>query len=328
MPDLVEQMERAVSLYLCGRAEEAAEIAQPLLRRARGTPHAARFCRYMSEFLLASGDYDRSREVAREAGGLARAIRHPGEILASTLMILACDFYQGHLRQVHRQLEELLQLATDQPMPVVFMGQVTLLLGDFDRTVSLLEQARGVVDEVSEPDAHPAMDLFRSNMLIQTGKAHLLAGRTAEAISLLERAMDLQVDTPVPGALARAMFGYAIVKSGGEEEGLGLLQDAVDTARKIAHDVHGQTLAHLGLARKHLGDLILARELLRNAVGLLTHPLERQESYCGLGDIAASFDLRSEAELAYRRATQPTIDSYFGRNAVGALRDLVGLRPL
>jgi tetratricopeptide (TPR) repeat protein len=328
MPDLEAEMERAVSLYIRGRAEEAIEIARPLLRRARGTPHAARFYRYMSEFLLASGDYDRSRETARESGSLARAIRHPGEILASTLMIMACDFYQGLLRQVHRQLEELLHLATDQPMPVVFMGQVTLLLGDFDRTVSLLEQARGVVDAVSEPDAHPAMDLFRSNMLIQTGKAHLLAGRPTEAISLFERAMGLQVDTPVPGTLAQAMLGYAVVIDGGADEGLDLLQDAVGTAQEIAHDVHGHTLIHLGLAHKHLGDLTQARELLRNAVGLLTHPLERQEGYCSLGDIAASFDLRSEAEQAYRRGTQPTIDSYFGRKAVGALHGLVGLQPL
>ena len=328
MADLVEQMERAVSLYICGRAEEAAEIAQPLLRRARGTPHAARFYRYMSEFMLASGDYQRSREAAQEAGGLARASRHPGEILAATLMILACDFYEGHLRQVHRQLEELMHLATDQPRPVVFMGQVTLLLGDFDRTVSLLEQARGFLDEVSEPDAHPAMDLFRSNMLIQTGKAHLLAGRIEEAVPRLERAMSLDLHTPVPGTLAQALLGCAVVQDGGEDEGLGLLQEAVSNARKIAHDVHGHTLALLGLARKHLGDFILAREMLRNAVGLLTHALESQESYCGLGDIATSLDLRSEAEQAYRRATLPTIDSHFGRKAVGALRDLVGLRPL
>lgn len=327
MPDLVEEMERAVSLYICGRAEEAAEIAGPLLRRARGTPHAARFYRYMSEFLLASGDYDRSRETAREAGGLARAIRHPGEILASTLMILACDFYAGQLRQVLRQLEELL-LAADQLMPVVFMGQVTLLLGDFDRTVSLLEQARSVADEASEPYAHPATDLFRSNMLIHTGKAHLLAGRPAEAAALLQRAIGLEVHTPVPGVLARALLGYAEVVSGREPEGLRLLQEAVGAARKIGNDVHGHTLAILGLARKHQGDLILARETLRNAVGLLTHPLERQEAYCGLGDIAAGFDLRSEAEQAYRRATRPSIDSYFGRKAVAALRDLVGLRSL
>jgi tetratricopeptide (TPR) repeat protein len=243
-------------------------------------------------------------------------------------MILACDFYEGHLRQVHRQLEELLHLASDQPMPIVFLGQVTLLLGDFDRTVSLLEQARGFVDEVSEPDAHPAMDLFRSNMLIQTGKAHLLAGRVREAVALLERAVGLRVNTPVPGTLAQALLGCAVVYSGSEDEGLELLQEAAGDARKIASDVHGQTLALLGLARKHLGDFILAREMLRNAAGLLTHQLERQESYCALGDIAASFDLCSEAEQAYRRATQPTIDSFFGRKAVGALRDLVGLRPL
>jgi hypothetical protein len=92
--------------------------------------------------------------------------------------------------------------------------------------------------------------------------------------------------------------------------------------------VHGHTLALMGLARKHTGDLILAREMLRNAVGLLTHPLERQEGYCGLGAIAAGFDLCSEAEQAYRRATRPTIDSYFGRKAVAALRNLVGLRSL
>lgn len=328
MADLVEEMERAVSLYICGRAEEAAEIAQPLLRRARGTPHAARFYRYMSEFLLASGDYPSSREAAREAGGLARAIRHPGEILASTLMILACDFYEGHLQQVYRQLDELLRLASDQPMPIVFMGQVTLLLGDFDRTVTLLEQARGFVDEVSEPDAHPAMDLFRSNMLIHTGKAHMLAGRVHEAVPLLERAMGLHLHTPVPGTMAQALLGCALVYQGLEDEGLGLLQEAAANARKIGNDLHGHSLALLGLARKHLGDFILAREMLRNAVGLLTHPLERQESYCALGDIAASIDLFSQAEQSYRRATRPTIDSHFGRKAVSALRGLVGLRPV
>jgi hypothetical protein len=63
-------------------------------------------------------------------------------------------------------------------------------------------------------------------------------------------------------------------------------------------------------------------------VGLLTHPLDRQESYCALGDIAASIDLCSQAEQSYRRATQPTIDSYFGRKAVSALRELIGLKPL
>ena len=65
MTRVIEELEQALTLHLRGRSEEAVEIGRRLLNRAKGTPHAARVFRYMSEFLLAIGNYPDASELAR-----------------------------------------------------------------------------------------------------------------------------------------------------------------------------------------------------------------------------------------------------------------------
>jgi tetratricopeptide (TPR) repeat protein len=325
MPDLLDEMQQAVSLYIRGRPEEAVEIGRRLLTRARGTPHAATLYRTMSEFLHAIGNYSDARELAREAGSLARAMRHPEEILASSLAILTCDLYEGDVTAVFKETSELQQLAPDQPMTRLLMAQVMLTVGDLSEALELLQDTYTLLDERAA-EGHPELDLLRANLLTTEGKAHLLASDPAEAAAVLERSIAMEVPTLVPGTLARAMLGQALVQLGEEERGLELVEQATGLARKISRDVHGHTLTLAGLARLQLGDVGIANEQIRAAVALLTHPLERQESFFLLGEIALLLDEDGDAVQAFRRATEPTIDSLFGRKALRELRKLVGLR--
>ena len=87
-------------------------------------------------------------------------------------------------------------------------------------------------------------------------------------------------------------------------------------------------LALSGQAFLHLNELSLATEQLRFAIGLLVHPLEKQEHFYTLGLIARSAEQDTQAEQAFRQAAYPSTETHFGRLAVQALHDLVGLRPL
>ncbi len=328
MTDLIEQLERAVDRYLQGRPEEAVDLAQALLGRSRGTPHAAAVHRHQAEFLLAIGHYDTARQMAQEAGNLARATRHPAEILAATLIMLECDLYEGNISSVHQQLVELLQLAPRQPMPLAFSAQLMLLVGDFERAISQAEAARSCLDEGPEPGGHPMIELDRARLLLLEGRAALGQDAPAEAIGRLERVTRADLISQVPGTQARAVLGLALAYTGEQERGRELVSQAVAMARKISADLHGTCLLVAGQLHAVLGELGLATEQLRVAAGLLVHPLERQEVHHRLGQIALSVGQRDDAEQAFRRATEPTTETHYGRLSVQALHRLVGLKAL
>lgn len=328
MADLIEQLERAVDRYLRGRPEEAVDLAQALLARSRGTPHAAAVHRHQAEFLLAIGHYETARQMAQEAGNLARATRHPVEILAATLIMLACDLYEGHISSVHQQLVELLQLAPRQPLPLAFSARLLLLVGDFERAISQAEAARTCLDEAPEPAGHPMIELDRANLLLLEARAELARDAPGEAIGRLERVARTDLVSQVPGTQARAGLGLALAQTGAQERGRELVTQAVAMARKISTDLHGTCLLAAGQLHTVLGELGLATEQLRVAAGLLVHPLERQEVHHRLGQIALAAGQRADAEQAFRRATEPTTETHFGRLSVQALHRLVGLRSL
>jgi len=323
MGKMIEELEQAVSLHLRGRSEEAVEIGRKLLTRARGTPHAARVFRNMSEFLMAIGNYPDARELAREARSQAQATRHPGEILGSALALLTCDLYQGEVGTVYRVLEELRGQAEDNPRLRAFTAWVMLIIGELDPAVENLEETRTLL-----PGGTPEDDLLLAQLLCLEGKAHLLAERPGEALVVLERVLEMELATLVPQCQARALQGLASARLGHAEEGIERVDQAALLARKISRDVHGQALALSGLVRFDLGELGTATEQLRAAVALMTHALERQEGFYALGQIAELSGQDGEAIQAYRRATEPTSETHFGRLAVRRLKNLVGFRVI
>lgn len=319
MTDILEEMQHAIALHLRGRSDDALQIGSQLLPQARGTKHGAMVYRRIAEFLHAVGNYDRARQMTEEAGSLARASRNPSEILAAALVNLACDMYQGKIAAAHKRLDELINLAGNHPMPKIYMAQLMLLVGNFDDAIEELEKTRALLKPRN-------MEIQLAYVLLAIGKAHYLAKELDDAKAILERVIELEVPTLVPGTLAQALLGLILSQTGEEQDGCELVDRAIDLGRKISNDIHGHALALGGLTRWQLGDLEIAAEQLRSAAGLLTHSLERQETYYSLGRIAEDLGNLQDAEEALKRAIKPTIDSHFGRRSVKALRDLVGLR--
>ncbi len=319
MSDLLDDMEQALSLHFGGRSDEALAMGERLLPRARGTQQAPRAYRHVAEFLHALGRYAPARQMAEEAAAQARANRNPAEIMASSLVSMACDLYQGQVASVHKNLEETMQLAPSHPMPMVFMAQLMLLVGNFDQAIGQVERARGLLPP-SDAELHLAW------LLLSAGKAHLLSGNLTEARAILERAVDLDLSTLVPGTLAQALLGLTLVSAGEQKQGQNLCELAADQGRKISPNIFGHTQALSGLAWWHLGQTDAATEALRASCGLLTHAIERQESHHALGCLTRESGQQQEAEAAFRRATEPTVDTHFGRLAVKALHQLSGLR--
>lgn len=326
--DLIDQLERAVELHLRGRPEEAIDIGQTLLGRSRGTPHAAAVHRHQADFLLAAGHYESARQMATEAGSLARASRHPGEIVAATLAVLACDAALGHVAAVHQQVVDLLELAPLQPLPVAFLARLMLLVGQFEQAIEQSERARSLLDTSQTPAGHPMLELTRAELFLIEARAALLAGQSDEALARCERVMAQDLPSQVPGTQALAFSGLALARKDRAAEARQRIAQAVASGRKISQDLHGQCLAVAGLTHLDLAEPELATEQLRVACALMRHPLDRQEVHFALGRIARELEQRSEAEGAFRRATEPTTETHFGRLAVQALHELIGLRAI
>ncbi len=328
MQDLITSLERAISLHLQGRSAEAIELGQRMLGRSRGTPHAAAVHRHQAEFMLATGAIDDARRMAQEAGTLARASRHPDEILAASLVVLDCDLHAGAVAAVHQQLSELCALASGRPEPVGAMARLMLRVGELDGAVETAERARSLLDESDTGRQRPLLELERAELLLVEGRARLLAGSPDRALVRFERVLAEELISPLPPTRARALTGAALVGCGREAEGRELCSRAVAMGRKRSADLHGHCLLAAATAHRRLGEPGLAREQLRAASALLAHPLDRQEVFYRLGDIARASGQPGEAEQSLRRATDPTTETLFGRRAVRVLHRLVGLRTI
>ena len=328
MSDWLADLDRALSLHAQGRSAEAVAIGQSLLNRSRGTPHAARVHRHISEFLHACGDYREARDMARESSVLARATRHAGEILAASLMELTCDLFEGQVAVVHQQLGDLIELAPGQPTPLAFMATLALTVGNFDQVFEHCDLAQSLVDQYDDPDDHPELDLFRANLLTLRAKALLLDDKPGEAAAVLEPIFDLVRDQPLPLALASGLKGLAWTRSRKGDAGMKLAEQAVKTGREIGNDLHGHCLSLSGACQIELEDEQQATEQLQAACALLVHALDRQEPQLMLGRIYKKAGRKTDAVEAFRQATQPSIDTFFGRQAVQSLHDLEGLRSL
>ncbi|HSA22471.1 MAG TPA: hypothetical protein P5076_13555, partial [Myxococcota bacterium] len=311
-----------------GRPDQALAAAEKLLGRARGTPHAAAIYRHTAEFLHAQGQYTAARELAQEAGALARATRHPDEILAATLVVLQADLYEGHVAGTHRQLGDLLELAPDQPLPLLAMGRLLLLVGEAEAAVAQLEHARALLDEFGPQGTNPALDLHRAQALLAEARASLLAGHDEEAVVRAERAAALALPTRVPAALGRALAGLALAHGGQAEAGRRAMAEGQALGQAVGGATQGHCLALSGALELALGQAPVGAEHLRASLELVPHPLERQEACYHLGRLAVAQGDRPAAESWLRRAAEPTVETHFGRLAVRGLRGLLGLRSV
>lgn len=328
MDDLVTELERAVALQAEGRVEQALRLLEGLMARARSSAHAAPAFRHTAECLQALGQYAAARELAQEAGALARASRHPGEILAASLLLLEADLYEGQVAAVHRQLGDLLELAPEQAECVLLMGRLLAQVGDFEQAAEQFERGLDLLKAIAPPGADPGVDARRARTLLHAARTELARGAPRAAAARAESALLLGGSSPVIQALGRAELGLALARDGQPEPGQASLEAGLVLSHPVGGWLHGQVLALAGALARERARLDQAEESLRASLEFTPHALERQEACCLLGELSLARGERMEAQAWYRQATQPSVETHFGRQAVRRLHALLGLRPL
>jgi len=237
--------ERAVAL--------AAELGDPVLE---GT---APF--YLGRVHHALGDYARAislleRSVAlleRPGAGQGKISYGLPSILAR--MILTWSLAErGAFGEAVACGEEALRLAAaadhaeSQLCALAGLGAALSRQGDVDRAIPTLERAVALGDAIQVPLLFPFFAMF-------LGSAYGLAGRPAEAITLLERAWARTVAMPFKSiqALLAAHLAEEHLRNGRVDDALTLATQAVELARQR------QERGHEAWALRALGEVALAQ---------------------------------------------------------------------
>ena len=231
-------------------------------------------------------------------------------------------FWQRHgdIREGNRWLERSLAAAEGQQVPYQVRAKalwgaswLAYYQGDYSRTGSLsaqylaLARARG--------DA-----LSMRNALTGLGMAALAEGRHAEAVRLLQEA--LEVCLPLGNIWHRATsylnLGNATMLAGDLDRAMALFEEALTLYRERGDEVF------IARATQHLGFVALLREQHAHAARLYAHSLQAFAELTERPGIADGL----EAAAALCAATGKTRQAGRFVGAAAALRERIGVEPL
>jgi eukaryotic-like serine/threonine-protein kinase len=232
-------------------------------------------------------------------------ISDPGEARGNT--ITAREVLD---RGAHRIRSELGAQPEVQAQLMRVMGVVYRNLGLYDAALPLLEQAVAIWDQAEDPHATE-----RLRALNALGTMYRVQGRTAEAESVLRRAVELgQSTSDEVGSLefanaARSLAGVHLVLGRYAEAEPYLREALAIQERLLGGDHHevGTTLSNLSAMHLRQRQLEEAEPYLRRALRITEGIYGRMHPYVAeelnnLGALYALLGRRSEAEAAYRDA--------------------------
>ena len=217
---------------------------------------------YLGYAYWAQGDYRRAidcfgQTVASVDG--ARCYERFGQVILPAVQSRAwfawCHAEMGTFTEGSALGEEGLRIAeaVDHPSSLMVaawgIGLLALRQGDLRKVLPRLERAMGVCQDADLP-------FFFPQMAVALGAAHILAGRVADAVSLLTQAMEQATATARVDlqALCSLSLGEAQMLSGRLEEAHALAE------RALAHACEHQERGHQAYALRLLGDIAAQRE--------------------------------------------------------------------
>jgi tetratricopeptide (TPR) repeat protein len=233
LPPLAPDASRQVVQRVLGRRPLAPALEQQLLAKAEGNP-----------FFL-----EELAHTVREQEGGSVALAVPNTMLASCYAELGMFAEGSALGEEGLRIAE----AVDHPGSLMYacygIGVLALCQGDLPRALPWLERAVGLCHEAD-------LSLFFPSRAAHLGAAYTLAGRLADALSLLTQAMEqaTATETVSSHSLCRLHLGEAQLLAGRLEEAHAL------TERVLAHARERQERGYQAYALRLLGDIAVRRE--------------------------------------------------------------------
>ena len=212
---------------------------------------------YLGATYWAQGDYlqaiDCLGQTALSLSGAQRHERFGQAILPSVqsrAFLAACHAELGRFAEGNVLGEEGLQIAETVAHPSSLMwayygvGLLSLYQGDLRRALTRLERAMGICQEAN-------ISIFFPRMAAALGAAYILAGRIADAVSLLTQAMEQTTTVEMVGfqALCSLPLGEAHLLASRLEEAQALAE------RALALTCEHQERSHQAYALRLLGDI-------------------------------------------------------------------------
>jgi tetratricopeptide (TPR) repeat protein len=278
---------------------------------------------YTTTALLFAGEPIRALGVGEKARALADEVGDvPLQASARTPLAHACR-ERGDLRRSIAIFTEAIDLLTGDlarqrfgqaiPPAVYARGMAALCLaelGDFAEAERLGTEARVLTKAEDLPFGFAMAHMALCNI-------YLVQERVAEAMQILEPALEVIRARGIPIPWATALRGYALALSGRPEEGCTVLAGGLEEADRLRFFFgHSQWVAWLAHAHLMAGQMDEAGEQADEALRL-----SRQ---CGQrGYEALALYVRGEIESLHERDSAET----FCRQAL-ALADELGMRPL
>jgi tetratricopeptide (TPR) repeat protein len=255
----------AVHFFIRGAYDQAAAAAQRTLTLATAGGEVvlrALANQYLGQAYLAQGDYRRAIDCLRQTvESLDEARRHErfGQVflpaVASRAFLAWCYTELGLFAKGRVLVEEGLRIAEAVAHPASVMmassriGQLSLRQGDLHRALPLLERAMSICQEADLPRYFPQ----EARAL---GAAYTLAGRIADAVSLLTQALEQTRATArvTDQTLCSLPLGEAQLLAGRLEEAHALAERALALAREYQERGNQAYALHL------LGEIAAQRE--------------------------------------------------------------------
>jgi tetratricopeptide (TPR) repeat protein len=287
---------------------EAEKLAAELGDDAR----RGRVSAYLADYFRQVGEHERAISAGERALAIARRLGDPTlEVASNTYLGQACQ-NTGQYRRAMTLFRRTADLAGGDlvggtfGLPFVSSVQSRIWLasclnelGEFATGIQVAEEAI----RIAETASHAASLATACSVL---GNLYLRRGEPADAVAVLERgyelsqAGDLHIWTPN----AESWLGLAYVTLGRVDEGLRLLQSAVErerSMRRLAHHAVRLTALAEGLVRVGRGAEALGA--VAQALALARNQGERgneAHAHRAGGDIAAGAASSADAEAAYQ----------------------------
>ena len=278
----------------------------------------------MTTAMLFAGEPVRALGVGEKARALADEVGDvPLQASARTPLAHACR-ERGDLRRSIAVFTEAIDLLTGDlarqrlgqaiPPAVYARGMAALCraeLGDFAEAERLGTEARLLTKAEDLPFGFALAHMALCNV-------YLVQERVAEAMQILEPALEVIRARGIPIPWATALRGYALALSGRPEEGCTVLEGGLEEADRLRFFFgHSQWVAWLAQAHLMAGQMGKARHRADEALALSRGRGQRGYEALALyvlGQIEAQEGARAAAEPLYRQAL--------------ALADELGMRPL